>query len=271
MARRLARVSSLVTYVEAALEVSKRWGPKQVWFRGHSKALTHRLLPSAYRLKEGEYHEARAFNEFWARGRALRQFDQLDSNADWDWYFAARHHGLPNRLLDWSLSPIVALFFATEGGGNDEDHRVWVLDPCWMNKLLHDDEAIWMPHDSPLDKDMALWLPADMDGKGNSQEASVNNERPVAIYPAQTNDRLVAQMGMFTLHGKNRASLDEQLAVLDSSETARLGYIEIENGCAPFVHRDLRALGVSPFSIYVDGKSLAETITARHTSNVQCG
>ena len=39
----------------------------------------------------------------------------------------AQHHGVATRLLDWSYSPLVAAFFATRPG-HDEDRTVWRLD-----------------------------------------------------------------------------------------------------------------------------------------------
>jgi hypothetical protein len=57
--------------------------------------------------------------------------------SDWDVLLLGQHHRLPTRLLDWTASPYVALFFVTENPELDEkDGIVWCVSRHDTNDLL---------------------------------------------------------------------------------------------------------------------------------------
>ncbi|MCB1106076.1 MAG: FRG domain-containing protein [Opitutaceae bacterium] len=109
----------------------------------------HTLLPKVARDWHLEKHqlvvsERSLLQQFKVRSRPY--LTTVPSN-EWEWLAVGQHYGLPTRLLDWTLNPLVALYFACTGD-TDTDGAVYfsrrpnelntaaVTDPFSINKVL---------------------------------------------------------------------------------------------------------------------------------------
>jgi len=95
-------------------------------FRGHTE-VTPAPSPKIWRDSTAgkrdflETCERDLLSEFKRHARPF--VDRLPAD-DWEWLALAQHHGLPTRLLDWTLNPLVALWFACDR--ERTDGQVWI-------------------------------------------------------------------------------------------------------------------------------------------------
>jgi hypothetical protein len=133
---------SVETYLQKIDHIRRLWvDEKRLTSRGDEKVLWYRgqgdakwgLTPSRWRKSYAEESEAEMRLEFECVGRQLVSSDaQRDK---WGWYFLMAHYGAPTRLLDWTVNPLVALFFAVSSCVSDVDAAVWIIDPWKWNKM----------------------------------------------------------------------------------------------------------------------------------------
>jgi FRG domain-containing protein len=205
--------------------------PFGLWFRGQSDAAWS-LEPSAFRraVPTGSalYDETSMFYHF----RLLRPDLSQSHQSTFDWLCVMQHFGLPTRLLDWSESVLVALFFAVADptGEYAQDGRLYVLNAVRLNECcdfgikprngLHVPRCLNVIVRSGLAASRAVVeLRKESEIERMEQGDGVDCEllldqlerdhtdcierlrSPVAVFPFRSNTRMIAQSGMFTLHG----------------------------------------------------------------------
>jgi hypothetical protein len=112
--------------------------------RYRSKYVYRGMADCHWRLESSLYRMGGAFET--VEEPLLRSFNKyaetgsIPGKSLWIRLSVAQHHGLPTRLLDWTLSPKVALHFATaEEHFYDKDAAIWRINILEAKKLLPDD------------------------------------------------------------------------------------------------------------------------------------
>ena len=174
--------------------------PKQlVWFRGHGRK-DWKLVPAL----------ARVPSHLKAEGALIKRFMQNATphlvtapRDEWEWMFLMQHHGVETRLLDWSESPLAALYFAVENREHTGGGAVWCLNPTALNKAAN----LKFPFESEIpafgqDKVLESYLPSHVQ-ENPSELFTVANVGP------RNTPRMAAQLGTFTINHRLHTPIEE--------------------------------------------------------------
>ncbi len=178
------------TFAAAVVAATRAFGDTRPWWRGHRDAKWP-LVPSVYR-KGFERKESSLAQRFRLMARS-RSSSCPAADDTFDWLFLMQHYRLPTRLLDWSQSPLVALYFALEEP-DDRDAAVWALCPTQLNVAQGTAERICSPGSDTLGH---LGLQAFRPNK------SAQDQRVLALLTAEFDVRHMVQQSAFTIHGRS--------------------------------------------------------------------
>jgi hypothetical protein len=166
--------------------------PDTIWYRGHWSS-GYSLVPSLLRVMNGVSKERLLFEKY--RQAAAHLLKERDS--DWGNLFEMQHLGIPTRLLDWTETLGVAVFFAL--GTQPGEGALYVLDPVALNKISTGTPEVKRADDAGFSYRAVYW-----------DKKPFAPRLPIALAPPFQNGRMFAQRGNFTVHGDDERSLEAQ-------------------------------------------------------------
>lgn len=249
------------------------------WWRGHAKSNWH-LVPKLYRTPSKDFHKRENFYLNHFQGRALPfEPHQLLPKDKMEWICLGQHFGLPTRLQDWSESPLVALYFALHPEiqckpsdvqcqakeYEDADACLWRLYPSKLNEETSQKANPKKPVQGLLaiDSERAQTMANRAFGvvATNENEMEIESTLPeiLALQPWESNARIVAQQGRFTIH---RTPEDMQKLVGEGI----LKQFVIARELKEPLRAALKTFGIRRWNIYPDLEGLARGLAEEEPS-----
>lgn len=190
--------------------------------------------------------EDRLLREFIRESEQLGLSDLPDHRDRLGWWEIMQHHGAPTRLLDWSKSPLIALWFAVNDTrvSAEADASIFVLNVhnTWLS------HARWT---SDLSVQDSSWnnVHSDRVGQNRLAEHLIHQKPtqvPLLIEPRRSVPRAVAQQSLMTLM--------PEIALISSNYLTEILSTKIRIP-APWkeeLRRECRQRGLTRFNLFRD-------------------
>ncbi len=217
-------------------------------YRGHAIS-DWELRAKVYRSSRLNHYETGIANAF--RDLAYSRYTKCPDIDDYGgWVSLMQHYGLATRLLDWSTSVAVALYFAVGDDSYDKDAKdaaIWVLRPQTLNNMSCGINNV-LPADTPQVKEFFY---------GVFRKSRDLDHLPVAIHLPHFDLRMSAQSALFTMHFDG-TPLETQL------DTQVVTKFVIPAGVVELIRSDLMWLGINKATLFPDLATLAEHINKNY-------
>ncbi len=201
------RVVAVQTIPELLSEVEKL-KPTGLWlFRGVADIERHTLLPSIGRALRGGRpvlppREVAAFQRF---QRVNRLRPELAGLSQLEWLALAQHEGVPTRLLDWTLNPLVAAHFVLGEYGLARTVGAGYIRAVIKKFLPSTDADAAVPDGATFTSLTPITggiyaVRAPRDASPAAEERPFNTRSVTLVQPSDVSERVRRQLSLFTLH-----------------------------------------------------------------------
>ncbi|MBO4438199.1 MAG: FRG domain-containing protein [Spirochaetaceae bacterium] len=252
--KELGIINSLEGYIKLIINFySEERYKKHLFFRGHSSE-KFKLLPSVFRKVYDEKDIYLDFMQYAPENNIhydfIREADKVLADM--------QHYGLPTRLLDWTVNPLVALFFSCSKDNNNG--RVYVFNPWKYNSVISN-------YKNPKNHETNIYARSLLVyGWDNSTikkhvkekylcECKNSLEKPFAYVSQFTNKRKVSQRGCFLIYGSDKTPFEEIKEAIPY-----LDYFTIDKDSKENILNELNIFYINDYSVYPDYNGMEKMI-----------